>query len=637
MTISNDPQGRALGFATARNKIGREIGTARQRLSSGFRINSASDDPAGEALAANNEADGVIYTRVAREAATGTSVFALASETISHAATVLTELQEVTQRGAASGLSSDQRTALQSEADALVGEYNRIATSSKFNSKTLFSSELSSVTISGGPTAGDTVTASLLATVSQVGGNGTYGTSVSYTQSQTETEHIAGADFNADGFVDLVAVSAAGAVGYIGVRLNNGDGTFGAELTLGGGVDGYSSVSAGDIDGDGDLDIVATRYLSGGSGRIVSALGNGDGTFASITSVALAAVNPYALKTADVNEDGRSDVIFTDAASNNIFISLGQATGTFATPTTIGSGTNPLVLSVGDLNNDGHQDIVSHTSADTRLNVSLGNGDGTFAARVSYASVASSEVLLADLNDDGNLDAITNSTTQAVVRLGVGDGTFGAATTLATTHNQWLTSGDINNDGNLDVIGADRTSGTIVFLLGNGSGSLSAGGSYSAGATPEVPIFFDLNGDSAGDLAWVNDSTTSIRVALGNASTTAYTAGLDALDDVDLSTRASSLQAASGLEVREEQLTQLQGKANAGEARFGLVEEFSAALGNSFKASAEKIREVDVAEEVVKLVKAQIVSAGIDTAQQQHSLSLQRVVGLLTGLGEGDG
>jgi hypothetical protein len=84
------------------------------------------------------------------------------------------------------------------------------------------------------------VSASLTAVFSEVTGSGTFQTARSYATAGSDTEHIASADFNADGYADLVTTDAAGLTAYIGVRLNNGDGTFGGQTTVEGGVNGYA-------------------------------------------------------------------------------------------------------------------------------------------------------------------------------------------------------------------------------------------------------------------------------------------------------------------------------------------------------------------------------------------------------------
>jgi len=83
---------------------------------------------------------------------------------------------------------------------------------------------------------------------------------------------------------------------------------------------GIWGLAAGDLDGDGDLDVAFSRYEPR---EAVALLGNGKGAFSSATVEGMTLKNNtnYDLQLADVNKDGRDDVIvmYETSASNNAF------------------------------------------------------------------------------------------------------------------------------------------------------------------------------------------------------------------------------------------------------------------------------------------------------------------------------
>ena len=60
---------------------------------------------------------------------------------------------------------------------------------------------------------------------------------------------------------------------------------------------------------------------------------------------------------------------------------LGNGNGTFAAKTDLRHGLAPYSVAVADLNGDGKPDLVSANLNSSTVSVLLGNGNGTFAAR----------------------------------------------------------------------------------------------------------------------------------------------------------------------------------------------------------------------------------------------------------------
>jgi len=103
------------------------------RLASGLRINRASDDAAGLAIAESLKADSAIATVAIRNANDGISVVAIADQAIGQIGSILSRLAELAEQSANGVFDNTQRSALQNEFSALSSEIERIAVTTKFN------------------------------------------------------------------------------------------------------------------------------------------------------------------------------------------------------------------------------------------------------------------------------------------------------------------------------------------------------------------------------------------------------------------------------------------------------------------------------------------------------------------------
>jgi len=132
---------------------------------------------------------------------------------------------------------------------------------------------------------------------------------------------IAVADVNGDGKLDIVVANYENfaGTGIIGVLLGNGDGTFQPPVAYGGaGLQGATWVAVADLNGDGKLDIAVTYqcepncYSSAAVGVL---LGNGDGTFQPAVIYPSGGIFSNSIAVADVNGDGKPDLVVTNANS----------------------------------------------------------------------------------------------------------------------------------------------------------------------------------------------------------------------------------------------------------------------------------------------------------------------------------
>ncbi|CAF4703523.1 unnamed protein product, partial [Rotaria socialis] len=86
---------------------------------------------------------------------------------------------------------------------------------------------------------------------------------------------------------------------------------------------------------------------------------------------------PNSVVAADVNGDGKPDIIVGNAGSNNVGVLLNRGNGTFTNQTTYLTGANPYELTAADLNGDGKTDIIVANQNSNNVGVLLNIGNGT--------------------------------------------------------------------------------------------------------------------------------------------------------------------------------------------------------------------------------------------------------------------
>lgn len=245
---------------------------------------------------------------------------------------------------------------------------------------------------------------------------------------------------------------------------------------------------------------------------------------------------PMSVVAADLNGDGKPDLISCNNADGTVSVLVGNGDGTFQAAVPYSVGKFPTSVAVGDFNGDGKLDLAVTDSgtadASKQVSIFLGNGDGTFQAEINYAtSDFTIGIVTGDFNGDGKLDiAVSDFSSGVDVLLGNGDGTFGAALTSATrAHPEWLAAGDFNHDGKLDlaVTNNDGDSDTYVsILLGNGDGTFTTGASYPFPPGLGRITAADLNLDGKLDLVATNSNSAAgftheaVIVMIGNGDGT---------------------------------------------------------------------------------------------------------------------
>jgi flagellin-like hook-associated protein FlgL len=601
-----------LAALNAQRRLGLSTQSVQQsftRLSSGLRINRASDDVAGLAISESLKVDARVYTQGVRNLNDGLSALNIADSAIESLTNIVIRLEELAEQAANGTLGSRQRDALDQEAQVLSREYFRIARSAKFNGQQLLDGNIGDLQIQAAYGANGGIVAGFGGAI----GTGSFGAARGFVTGAFPRSLTLG-DLNGDGVEDLVTANSTTAA--VSAMLGNGDGSFRARASFATGTQPLC-VTLGDLNSDGVLDVVSADEISNQTSVM---LGNGDGSFRARATFATG-TDPQCVTLGDLNGDGALDIVTT--ISSRVSVMLGNGDGNFRACTSFAMGAVSNSITLGDLNLDGVLDVIVADTVSDTVSVMLGNGDGKFRARTSFTTGGQPfSIALGDVNGDELLDLVAAGydANEDSVILGNGDGTFRANTSFSSDLHS-LTLGDLNGDGALDVIGVAYSSDTASVILGNGDGSFRASTSFATGNGPRGITVGDLNGDGVLDMvagAFI-DNATSVFLATTKD-------GVSPLLPFDLTTLAGARQVLPVFKQKLSQLSAQRGEIGAFQARVGVAINTALVSVENFTAAASQITDADVAEESAQLVKNQILqqagTAVLAQANQAPALAL---------------
>jgi hypothetical protein len=274
---------------------------------------------------------------------------------------------------------------------------------------------------------------------------------------------------------------------------------------------GPFDIASGDFNGDGMTDLVVT---TADANSIALLAGQADGKFASPVRFVFTDIrSPRGIAVADVNRDGKADLLVTGYDSNGLTVLLGDGRGGFTRGASwFGPFVQPQGVAVADFNRDGRADVLVAADGAAGLVVQYGNGSTNVFATGSVVPGAHdfNVVSVGDVNGDGWPDAIAASTrhSQVAVFLGGASGLTLSRTYGTGSSPRGITLADVNIDGMLDVITADYASSTVSVLLGKKSapGTFDAASQIASNSGSRAVATADFNLDGRPDLATGNQN-----------------------------------------------------------------------------------------------------------------------------------
>ncbi|MGQ9601580.1 MAG: FG-GAP-like repeat-containing protein [Candidatus Bipolaricaulia bacterium] len=283
------------------------------------------------------------------------------------------------------------------------------------------------------------------------------------------------ADLDKDGLLDLAVANLIAST--VSILLGNGDGSFKRFRDQAVGT-APISLTIVDLDRDGNLDIAVVNDFCD---DISLLWGKGDGTFLkgnTLKDERLA--NLKSVTWGDFDRDGLPDLaaIAQDSANLAIFLGSGERDFPRRLLFPLGSGPGPTVVQQADLNGDGKADLIIARQSGLAVLLGFGEGAQTFLPPIEVAldlglglgggPPSPSGLSLLEIDGDEHIDLalVDRFNDRVFLLLGRGDGSFEPPLSFDVGRGPTAVLGlDANGDGRLDLVTTDQEEDTLTVLL----------------------------------------------------------------------------------------------------------------------------------------------------------------------------
>ncbi len=349
-------------------------------------------------------------------------------------------------------------------------------------------------------------------------------------------------DADGDNHIDLVVGNAFGDILTIA-----GDGT--GRFSTSQRVDRDVPLVVADLDGDGLDDVVlANRSLD----RVTLIRNARDprelAEDISIGGAGSQIAGPGAMKLASLNDDngdGRideldiPDLVVANSSGNTILVYHGRGGGQFAPPQSYFAGSRPSGVTIADINSDGRPDLVIANQGSNDVSILLNQPSAAAGGMASFnpgprlntgASSGPVSTTVTDITGDGVADIVVTNSQNGTVSLlpGVGGGFFN------DLNPAFLQIGNTGGQGSL-VIPGTGTAGTTLIAANPAGGQVVVVSNLqqaffvpnpdpfiqrfgSGGSSPAGLAVMDFNRDGRFDLVIANSGSGSVTFLAGTGT-----------------------------------------------------------------------------------------------------------------------
>ncbi len=314
-----------------------------------------------------------------------------------------------------------------------------------------------------------------------------------------------------DGDLDMDVVSASSDDNKIAWYENiDGTGIFGPQQIISGSLTGAKSVCSSDLDGDNDLDIIAG---ASSGGRLVWFENlDGEGTFGLENQIDDGMLFVGQIKTADFDGDGDNDIVIPSVFTWHEN-SDGYGAFDYQHPITL-TGDFSTSYFPADIDGDYDIDVVSSSSSISGAAISWNpniGGIGQFCNNnIIVPMVSATSIYVCDLDNDSDNDVLVATTGIGClfwVENLDGLGTFGD-TSVIETFSKYITEitvADLNNDGDLDIICAGDNNDKVYWHENNPLANIPNQPFNEHKCLDDYGLQFELNAEDYVSMQWQMD------------------------------------------------------------------------------------------------------------------------------------
>ena len=339
------------------------------------------------------------------------------------------------------------------------------------------------------------------------------------------------------------------------------DAPFGPQnvITTAAAVAAYS-VYVADVDGDGDMDALSASRDDNKVVWYENTLRGG--SFWTPHTITTDANSPYSVYAADVDGDGDMDALSASRDDDKVaWYENTSGDGSSWTPHTITTDADGATsVYAGDLDGDGDMDVLSASFFDDKIawyeNTS-GDGSSWMLHTITTDADSARSVYAADVDGDGDMDALSTSTSEDKVAWyenTSGDGSSWTPHTITTDADSPYSvhAADVDGDGDIDALSASTNDDKIAWYENtSGDGSSWTPHTITTDADDTRSVYAaDMDGDddidvlsaSKGDnkIAWYENTsgdgsswTPHTITTDANSARSVYAADMDGDGDID--------------------------------------------------------------------------------------------------------